>query len=121
MPAYVIVEVTIHNPAEYEDYKKLVPQSLKPFEGKFIVRGGKVECLEGDWNPERIVLLEFPDVARANAWWNSEEYAPAKALRQRTAHTKMILVPGFEKSLRNRRGWRCVGCARAQLEGLAKS
>ncbi len=97
MPAYVIVEVTIHNPAEYEDYKKLTPQSLKPFDGKFIVRGGKVGSLEGDWKPERIVVLEFPDADNAQAWWSSEEYAPAKALRQRTAHTKMILVPGFEQ------------------------
>ena len=97
MPAYVIVEVTIHNPAEYEDYKKLTPQSLKPFDGKFIVRGGKVGFLEGDWKPERIVVLEFPDADNAQAWWSSEEYAPAKALRQRTAHTKMILVPGFEQ------------------------
>jgi uncharacterized protein (DUF1330 family) len=96
MPAYIIVEVAIHNPAEYEDYKKLTPASLIPFDGKFIVRGGKTETLEGDWNPERIVVVEFPTLEKAKAWWNSESYAPAKALRQRTAHTKMIVVPGFE-------------------------
>jgi uncharacterized protein (DUF1330 family) len=96
MPAYIIVEISIHNPAEYEDYKKLTPQSLKPFDGKFIVRGGQAESLEGYWNPERIVVLEFPSLEKAKAWWNSEGYAPAKALRQRTAHTKMILVPGVE-------------------------
>jgi len=97
MPAYVIVEITIHNPTDYEDYKKLTPQSLKPFDGKFIVRGGKAESLEGDWTPERIVVVEFPNTEKAKAWWNSDGYAPAKALRQRTAHTKMILVPGFEE------------------------
>lgn len=96
MPAYIIAEVSIHNPVEYEDYKKLTPQSLKPFDGKFIVRGGKTETLEGDWNPERVVVIEFPTVQQAKAWWNSEGYAPAKALRQRTAHTKMLLVPGVE-------------------------
>lgn len=96
MPAYVIVEVSIHNPVEYEDYKKLTPLSLKPFDGKFIVRGGQAETLEGDWNPERIVVVEFPNVEKAKAWWNSEGYAPAKALRQRTSTTKMIVVPGFE-------------------------
>ena len=96
MPAYIIVEVSIHNPTEYEDYKKLTPPSLKPFDGKFIVRGGKAETLEGDWNPERIVVLEFPTIEKAKAWWNSEGYAPAKALRQRTSKTKMIVVPGFE-------------------------
>jgi len=96
MAAYIIVEVSIHNPAEYEDYKKLTPGSLKNFQGKFIVRGAKTECLEGEWNPERIVLLEFPTVELAKAWWASEEYAPAKALRQRTAHTKMLLVEGYQ-------------------------
>ncbi|MBK8292037.1 MAG: DUF1330 domain-containing protein [Flammeovirgaceae bacterium] len=96
MPAYIIVEVTVHNPAEYEDYKKLTPGSLKNFQGKFIVRGGKTESLEGEWNPQRIVVLEFPTMALAKSWWASEEYAPAKALRQRTAHTKMIMVEGFE-------------------------
>jgi uncharacterized protein (DUF1330 family) len=95
MPAYIIVEISIQNPTEYEDYKKLTPPSLIPFDGKFIIRGGKAEPLEGDWNPERIVVLEFPNVERAKAWWNSEGYAPAKALRQRTAHTKMILIPGL--------------------------
>ena len=96
MPAYIIVEVSIQNQSEYEDYKKLTPPSLVPFYGKFIVRGGKTETLEGDWNPERIVVLEFPTVEKAKAWWSSEQYAPAKALRNRTAKTRMILVPGFE-------------------------
>lgn len=96
MAAYLIVEVTIHNPAEYEEYKKLTPGSLKNYQGKFIVRGAKTECLEGEWNPERIVVLEFPSVELAKAWWASEEYAPAKALRQRTAHTKMLLVEGYQ-------------------------
>lgn len=95
MPAYIIVEVAIQNPEEYEAYKKLTPESLKPFEGKFIVRGGKTECLEGAWHPERIVVLEFPSKEQAKQWWSSPEYAPAKAIRQRTAETKMILVEGF--------------------------
>jgi uncharacterized protein (DUF1330 family) len=96
MPAYIVVEVEVHNPAEYEDYKKLTPGSLKNFQGKFIVRGGKTETLEGDWSPKRFVMLEFPTLELAKAWWASEEYAPAKALRQRTSSTKMIAVEGFE-------------------------
>ncbi len=95
MPAYIIVEVTVHNPTEYENYKKLTPGSLKNYQGKFIVRGGKTETLEGEWNPQRIVVIEFPTTELANAWWSSKEYAPAKSLRQSTAHTKMILVEGF--------------------------
>ena len=95
MPAYVIVEVEINNPEEYEDYKKLTPASIAAYDGKFIVRGGKTETLEGDWEPQRIVVLEFPTIERAKEWWHSSEYAPAKAIRQRTASTRMILVEGY--------------------------
>ncbi len=95
MPAYIIVEIEIHDPETYEEYKKLTPISLAAYGGKFIVRGGKTETLEGEWQPQRIVVLEFPTVERAKEWWASEEYAPAKNLRQRTAHTKMIVVEGF--------------------------
>ena len=96
MPAYIIVDVTIHNPSGYEDYKKLTPDSLKKYQGKFIVRGGPTETLEGNWQPGRMVVLEFPTVELAKAWWSSSEYTPAKELRQRNADTKMILVEGFE-------------------------
>jgi uncharacterized protein (DUF1330 family) len=95
MPAYIIVEVDIHDPIQYEDYKKLTPASLMPYQGKFIVRGGETETLEGGWEPNRIVVLEFPTKDVAKQWWSSSEYAPAKALRQRTASTKMILIDGF--------------------------
>ncbi len=94
MSAYVIVEVEIDDPVEYEEYKKLTPASIATFDGQFIVRGAKSESLEGDWHPQRIVLLQFPSVERAKAWWHSEEYAPAKKIRQRTAKTKMIVVEG---------------------------
>jgi uncharacterized protein (DUF1330 family) len=95
MPAYIIVDVTINNPENYDGYKKLTPASLLPYKGKFIARGGPTETLEGDWQPGRIVLIEFPSVDKAKLWWNSEEYAPAKALRQANAETKMIVVEGF--------------------------
>lgn len=96
MPVYIIVEVSIHHPEEYEAYKKLTPDSLLPYQGKFIVRGGQTLSLEGDWNPERIVVLEFPTKELANQWWSSPEYTPAKEIRQRNASTKMILVEGVE-------------------------
>jgi uncharacterized protein (DUF1330 family) len=95
MPAYIITEVEIHNPKEYENYRTMVPASLEKYQGKFIVRGGKKEPLEGDWNPERIVVLEFPSLELAKAWWASPEYAPAKALRQRTSNAKMIVIEGY--------------------------
>lgn len=96
MAVYIIVEVDVQNPEEYEDYKKLTPASLRPFNGRFIVRGGAAETLEGDWQPKRIVVLEFPTNEDAKRWWSSDEYAPAKALRQRTAVTRMVLVDGYE-------------------------
>ena len=95
MPAYVIVEVTIHNHKEYEEYKKLTPGSIMAYGGKFVIRGAKTESLEGDWNPERIVVLEFPTIERAREWYNSKEYAPAKKIRHENATSKMILVEGY--------------------------
>ncbi|HEV3222459.1 MAG TPA: DUF1330 domain-containing protein [Puia sp.] len=94
MPAYVIVEVSIYDHREYENYKKLTPAAITAFNGKFIVRGGETITLEGDWKPERIVVLEFPSVEKANEWWHSELYTEAKLIRQRTAKTKMIIVQG---------------------------
>lgn len=94
MAAYIIVEIEINDPARYEEYKKLTPVSLTAYDGKFIVRGGKTETLEGEWNTQRIVVLEFPTIEKAKQWWASEEYAPAKSLRQKTANTKMIVVEG---------------------------
>ena len=96
MSAYVIVDIRIHDAETYEGYKKLTPVSIAAYDGKFIVRGGKTETLEGDWQPERIVIIEFPSVERAKQWWASEEYAPAKKIRQATASTRMILIEGFE-------------------------
>jgi len=95
MSAYIIVEVEIHDPAQYEEYKKLTPISIAAYDGRFIVRGAQTETLEGDWNPKRIVVLEFPTIERAKQWWASKEYAPAKALRQRIAKTNMIVVGGY--------------------------
>ena len=83
------------DPARYEDYKKMVPESLAKFGGRFIVRGGQTETLEGTWAPKRFVIVEFPDMERARAWWASEEYADAKALRQATSSTEMIVVQGL--------------------------
>jgi uncharacterized protein (DUF1330 family) len=94
MAAYVIVEVSITDPGEYEEYKKLTPAAIAAYNGKFVVRGGKTTSLEGNWQPERIVLLEFPSVKRAQEWWNSPEYSKAKEIRQRAATTKMIVVEG---------------------------
>ena len=94
MPAYVIVEVEVTDPAAYDVYRKMVPASLAAYGGSFVVRGGACETLEGSWQPQRIVVLEFASVARAKEWWASGEYQVAKALRQRAANARMIVVEG---------------------------
>ena len=99
MPAYVIVDVSIHDHEAYEEYKKLTPASIAAFDGRFMVRGGAAETLEGDWQAGRIVVVEFPSVERAREWWSSENYAPAKAIRQGASTTKMILVEGVPASI----------------------
>lgn len=94
MPAYVVVEITMNDAETYERYKQLAPPSIAAYGGRYLVRGGKTEILEGKWNPPRFVILEFPTAQQARAWWESQEYAPAKALRQKCAGTEMILVEG---------------------------
>ena len=94
MPAYVVVQVAIEDPATYERYKTLAPPSIAAYGGRYVVRGGTSEILEGTWRPPRLVILEFPDLAHARAWWGSPEYAPAKALRQSCARTEMLLIEG---------------------------
>jgi uncharacterized protein (DUF1330 family) len=79
----------------YEDYKKMSPVSIQKYGGRFIARGGKAEVLEGTWQPKRLVLLEFPSVERAREWWASEDYRPAKELRQATSSGDMIVVEGL--------------------------
>lgn len=94
MSAYIVAEVEVLDPERYETYKQMVPASLAVHGGKFLVRGGRVETLEGEWSPKRLVILEFPSVERAKAWWDSNEYEQAKALRHATARTEMLLVEG---------------------------
>jgi len=95
MSAYVIVNIEVTDPGPYERYKAMAQESLTAYGGRFIVRGGQAECLEGTWEPKRVVVLEFPDAARAKEWWSAEEYRPAKALREASAKSDMILVAGI--------------------------
>jgi uncharacterized protein (DUF1330 family) len=95
MSAYVVVEVEVQDPERYETYKQLAPPSIAQYGGRYVARGGEVATLEGTWSPKRLVILEFPSVERAKAWWSSAEYAEAKALRQASARTQMIVVEGL--------------------------
>jgi uncharacterized protein (DUF1330 family) len=95
MAAYVIVNVDVREPERYKEYVAAVPATLAPFGGRFLVRGGRAERLEGSYEPRRMVVLEFATAAQARAWWSSDMYAAAKALRQATATTDLILVDGI--------------------------
>jgi len=94
MSAYLIVEIEVQEPVRYETYKRMADETIRAHGGRYLVRGGKAETLEGSWIPKRVVVVEFPSVEQAKAWWASEDYAPAKAIRQQTANTQMILVQG---------------------------
>ncbi len=94
MSAYIIVQVNVKDRERYPEYIKMVPATLEPFGGRFVVRGGELENLEGSWQPSRLVVIEFDSVEQAKRWWDSEEYRPARDLRQATADTEMIVVHG---------------------------
>lgn len=96
MPAYVIVQVEITDDEKYDRYKALTPDTIRRYEGKFIVRGGRSESLEGDWTVERLVILEFPSYDRAKEWYRSPEYQAAKAVREGGANMVFTLVEGFD-------------------------
>lgn len=95
MSAYIIFDIEITNPTEYEDYKKLAAPTVTQYGGKYIVRGGKNETLEGEWIPNRLVVLEFENSERAKAWHDSTEYSEAKALRNKYAKSKAVVVEGI--------------------------
>jgi uncharacterized protein (DUF1330 family) len=94
MPAYVVVQIDVHDRETFEKYRALVSPTIQQYGGQYLVRGGAIENLEGDWKPPRFVILEFESSEKAKAWWSSEEYRGPKELRHRSATSQMILVEG---------------------------
>jgi uncharacterized protein (DUF1330 family) len=94
MAAYLIVEIDIKDPQQYETYRRLVPPTIAQYGGKYVVRGGDCETIEGDWKPKRVVIVEFESMERAKQWWSSPEYREARDLRHSIANTRMVLAPG---------------------------
>jgi uncharacterized protein (DUF1330 family) len=94
MSAYVISDIEITDPAAFADYTKLSPPSIERYGGRFVVRGGPLEVLEGSWTPSRLAIVSFPSVEVAKTWINSPEYLPARQARQRSARTGLIVVEG---------------------------
>jgi uncharacterized protein (DUF1330 family) len=94
MPAYIIADIQVTDPVAYDDYRPLAAASIARFGGRFIVRGGKVDRLEGEPQPERIVVIEFPDADTARRWYQSEEYQTALQIRQAASRGRVLLVEG---------------------------
>ena len=94
MPAYLIADVEVTDPAKYEDYRKLTPGAIAKFGGKFVARGGQTSVLEGDWRPHRVVIIEFPSFEQAKNFYTSVEYTAARRARSGAANARMIVVEG---------------------------
>ena len=94
MAAYIIVDVEVTDPEEYRTYRQQTLATIEKYGGKFIVRGGQTETLEGDWKPGRFVILEFPSVEQARTWYSSPEYTAIIGIRHRASNSRMILAEG---------------------------
>ena len=94
MSAYVVADVEVTDPVGFEEYRLAVAATIEKYGGTYLARGGNVDVREGDWAPKRIVVLQFPDVATAKRWYESDDYAPLIALRQRSANTRVLIVEG---------------------------
>lgn len=92
MAAYVIVDMTVTDPVKIEEYRKLAGATVAALGGKFLARGGKTEVFDGDWKPQRIVVIEFPSLEQAKRWRYSPDYGKACEVRDRAARTRMIVV-----------------------------
>lgn len=96
MPAYVIVETDIQDPEQYARYQAATPDAVAAGGGRFVVRGGELAVLEGDWRPKRLVLLEFENLEAAKRFYDSPVYQDAKRLREGAANLNMVAVQGVD-------------------------
>lgn len=94
MTAYIVINNDILDPDRYSEYAKLAPATVEAYGGKYLARGGKVEVLEGDWVPSRLVIIQFESVERAKKWLHSEEYREPREIRQSAAHSRMVVIEG---------------------------
>ena len=94
MPAYVIVDVDVKDSADYDTYRPLSGASVEQYGGRFLARGGRVEGVEGDWKPSRLVIIEFPTMEQARTWYDSPEYTAARQIRHRAAESQLIMIEG---------------------------
>ena len=95
MAGYMIADVNVTDPEGFEEYRKLVSATIEAYGGRYVVRGGATETIEGDWNPSRLVIIEFDSVEQAKAWYHSDEYAGPKGMRHKAATTNAIFAEGL--------------------------
>lgn len=94
MAAYLVVDIEVTNPAQFEEYKKLAPAAIAEYGGRYLIRGGAYEAIEGDWKPQRLTVVEFDSMEKAKAFYNSPGYQTAIKARLGAANMKMLLVQG---------------------------
>jgi uncharacterized protein (DUF1330 family) len=94
MPAYVIADIEVKDQDAFGEYRARVGGTIEKYGGRYLVRGGAHEAVEGTWKPRRLIVLEFPDLRTANAWYRSPEYAPLIAMRQKAADGSVVIVDG---------------------------
>jgi uncharacterized protein (DUF1330 family) len=103
MTAYLVADIQVTDAVGYAEYRKTVGKSIAAFGGRFLTRGGTTEVVEGSWNPNRLVIVEFPSMEQLKAWYASAAYAPALALRKRSAVSNLVMTEGIPASKDNRR------------------
>ena len=96
MNALLIVDISVDDAERYRKYVNLVPALIEKHHGKYLCRGGNVDVIEGNWQPERLVVLEFPSVASARAFLEDPDYQPVAAIRHAAAATNLVLAEGYQ-------------------------
>jgi len=95
MAVYAVVNIRVTDPDHYAKYREKAPATIARYGGKYLARGGAVEVLEGDWDPQRLVVLEFESTERFHEWYDSSEYAPLRQLRSEAADSEFVVVEGL--------------------------
>ena len=94
MAAYAIADVEVTDPAKFQEYVSQVPATVEKYGGKYIVRGGAIEKAEGDWEPSRMVVIEFESMEQLKKWYHSQEYSGPMQLRHQSANSNVLFVEG---------------------------
>jgi uncharacterized protein (DUF1330 family) len=95
MAAYLIADIDVTDAQTYERYKNGVGETIAAFGGRYVARGGATVVLEGDWTPKRLVIVEFPSMARLHEWYESPKYRPFLELRKRASVSRLVALEGL--------------------------